>query len=50
MCYVDSTIALPVITSYALARHEPRELKRLYDRRVELMDLLLAEYEKSERR
>ena len=50
VCYVDATIALPVITSYALARHEPRELKRLYDRRAELMDLLLAEYEKSERR
>ncbi len=50
VCYVDSTIALPVITSYALARHEPRELKRLYDRRGELMELLLAEYERSERR
>ena len=50
VCYVDSTIALPVITSYALARHEPREPKRLYDRRGELMELLLAEYEKSERR
>ena len=50
VCYVDSTIALPVITAYALARHEPRELKRLYDRRGELMDLLLTEYEKSERR
>jgi deoxyhypusine synthase len=50
VCYVDSTIALPVITSYALARHEPRELKRLYDRRGELMELLLSEYEKSERR
>jgi deoxyhypusine synthase len=50
VCYVDSTIALPVITSYALARHEPRGLKRLYDRRAELMDLLLAEYEKSDRR
>src|SRR5918992_321614 len=50
VCYVDSTIALPLITSYALARHEPRELKRLYDRRGELMELLLAEYEKSERR
>jgi deoxyhypusine synthase len=50
VCYVDSTIALPVITSYALARHEPRELKRLYDRRGELMELLLSEYENSERR
>jgi deoxyhypusine synthase len=50
VCYVDSTIALPLITAYALARHEPRELKRLYDRREELMNLLLSEYEKSERR
>ena len=50
VCYVDSTVALPVVTAYALARHEPRELKRLYERRGELMNLLLAEYEKSERR
>ena len=50
VCYVDSTIALPVITSYALARHEPRELKRLYERRGELMDLLQEEYGKSKRR
>jgi len=50
VCYVDSTIALPLIAAYALARHEPRELKRLYDRREELMKLLLSEYEKSERR
>jgi deoxyhypusine synthase len=50
VCYVDSTIALPLITSYALARHEPREPKRLYDRRAELMDLLLEEYARSERR
>ncbi|MCA1850328.1 MAG: deoxyhypusine synthase family protein [Acidobacteria bacterium] len=50
VCYVDSTIALPLITAYALARHEPREPKRLYERRGELMDLLLDEYKKSERR
>jgi deoxyhypusine synthase len=50
VCYVDSTVALPLITSYALARHEPRELKRLYDRRGELMQLLLDEYGRSERR
>jgi deoxyhypusine synthase len=50
VCYVDSTIALPVITSYALARRSPREPKRLYERRGELTDLLMSEYEKSERR
>ncbi len=50
VCYVDSTIALPLLTAYALARHEPRELKRLYDRRTELMELLMEEYGRSERR
>ncbi|HEX5707837.1 MAG TPA: deoxyhypusine synthase [Pyrinomonadaceae bacterium] len=50
VCYVDSTVALPLLTAYALARHEPRPLKRLYERRAELMDLLLAEYAKSKRR
>ena len=32
-CYTDSTIALPLLTAYALARHEPRPLRRLYDQR-----------------
>jgi deoxyhypusine synthase len=50
VCYVDSTVALPIITAYALARHEPRALKRLYDRRDEFMQLLLTEYNKSGRR
>lgn len=50
VCYVDSTVALPIITAYALARHEPREPKRLYDRRGEFMDLLISEYQKSKRR
>jgi deoxyhypusine synthase len=50
VCYVDSTVALPLITAYALARHEPREPKRLYDRRDEFMNLLKSEYERSSRR
>ena len=33
-CYTDSTIALPLLAAYALARHAPRPLRRLYDRRV----------------
>jgi deoxyhypusine synthase len=40
VCYLDSTIGLPIITSYALARHKPRKLKRLYDRREEMMKML----------
>ncbi|MFN2404426.1 MAG: deoxyhypusine synthase [Pyrinomonadaceae bacterium] len=50
VCYVDSTVALPLITAYALTRHEPREPKRLYDKRDQFMTLLQAEYKKSERR
>jgi deoxyhypusine synthase len=50
VCYMDSTVALPIITAYALTKHEPREPKRLYDRRGEFMDLLLSEYKKSKRR
>ena len=50
VCYVDSTVALPIITAYALARHKPREPKRLYERRDEFMSLLLSEYKKSKRR
>lgn len=50
VCYLDSTVALPIIAAYALERHKPRALKRLYERRGEFMELLLAEYQKSHRR
>jgi deoxyhypusine synthase len=40
VCYVDSTIALPILTAYALAKKSPRPLKRLFDRRSELMEAL----------
>jgi len=50
VCYVDSTVALPIITAYALARRAPREPKRLYDRREEFMAQLMSEYKKSKRR
>ena len=50
VCYLDSTVALPLITAYALTRHEPREPKRLYEKRDEFMNLLQAEYKKSKRR
>jgi deoxyhypusine synthase len=44
VCYVDSTIALPLITAYALAKHPPRSLKRVYDRREVLLEALKAEH------
>jgi len=49
ICYCDSTIALPLLTSYALARHAPRARKRLYDRREELMRRLKQTYLESGR-
>ena len=33
VCYLDSTISLPLITAYALTRAKPRKPKRLYERR-----------------
>lgn len=42
--YADSTIAFPIITSYALAKRKPRKLKRLYHKREEFMKLLYKEY------
>lgn len=50
VCYVDATIALPLITAYALAKRPPRPLKRLYDRREDLMAALQAEHFKARRR
>jgi len=44
ICYTDSTIGLPLLTAYALARHRPRKLKRLYDRRGDLMERLKKAY------
>jgi deoxyhypusine synthase len=47
VCYLDSTVALPLLTAYAHARHAPRPLKRLYDRRAAMMKRLRDEYEAS---
>jgi len=47
VCYVDSTIALPLLTSYALAKRKPRALKRLLDRREANMARLVREFERA---
>jgi deoxyhypusine synthase len=48
--YADSTIAGPLLTAYVLSRVKPRKLKRLYDRRPEMVERLkkdfLAEHER----
>ncbi len=37
VCYTDSTIALPILTAYVMNQCPTRPLKRLYDRREELL-------------
>jgi deoxyhypusine synthase len=44
VCYSDVTVALPLLTAYALASHKPRKPKRLYERRQEFYEILVAEY------
>jgi deoxyhypusine synthase len=44
VCYLDNTVALPVLAAYALAKRKPRKLKRLYDRRDDLMRRLTEAY------
>jgi len=47
VCYLDNTVALPLLTAYAHARHKPRKLKRLLDKREKNMKLLRDEFAKA---
>jgi deoxyhypusine synthase len=49
VCYTDSTIALPLLTAYALSKHDAREPKRLFRRRDEMLQRLKDEYAASAR-
>jgi len=42
--YLDNSVALPLLTAYALARRQPRPLKRLQRRRDAMLDRLVREY------
>jgi len=44
VCYLDATVALPILVHYALARHKKRPRRRLYRRRDESMRMLVREY------
>ena len=48
VCYVDSTIALPLIASYVQARCKPRKPRRLFKRLPEMVEELRSEYRKTE--
>ncbi|HEV8132541.1 MAG TPA: deoxyhypusine synthase [Acidobacteriota bacterium] len=43
VCYLDSTIALPILTAYALARRQKRTPRRLMEKLDAMMDLLRRE-------
>ena len=40
VCYLDTTVALPLLTAYAIDAHEPRPLRRLFDERETLVKKL----------
>jgi deoxyhypusine synthase len=44
VCYADTTIALPILAAYALSVHPPRRPKRLYERREEMLQVLVDLY------
>ncbi|GAB4151157.1 MAG: deoxyhypusine synthase [Cyanobacteria bacterium J069] len=44
VCYTDSTIALPLMGAYVINQCEPRPLKRLYDRREDMLAELQRDY------
>jgi len=50
VCYLDVTVALPMLTHYALAKHKKRALKRLYFKRNKFTQELAHEYYKNQKR
>ncbi len=46
VCYVDSTVALPLLAAYALANHAPRQPRRLFRKREQFLDELKSAYQK----
>ncbi len=49
VAYIDSTVALPLLTAYSLTNRKPRKLRRLYDKLDELMANLKNEYYKAKK-
>lgn len=47
VAYVDSTVALPLITAYAMSRVQSRKQKRLHERRDQLMEEIRKQYLKT---
>ena len=49
VAYLDSTVAMPILTSYALEKVGSRPLKKLYFMRAALMEKLKREYLKAQK-
>ena len=47
VCYLDSTVALPILSAYVLARAARRPLKRLYRQRAAFLALLGKEFRRT---
>jgi deoxyhypusine synthase len=47
VCYADSTLVMPLLTAYSLARVKPRTPKRLYDRRDAILETVRNKYLKT---
>ncbi len=47
VCYLDNTIGFPILAAYALAKRKKRRLRRLYDRREEMMRQLTEAYQEA---
>ena len=48
VCYLDSTVAMPLIASYVLAKCKPRKPKRLVSRLPAMVEALRTEYRKTD--
>jgi len=44
VCYMDVTVALPLLTHYALAKHNKRKYRNIYDQRDDLVEALEDRY------
>ncbi|MGB5995451.1 MAG: deoxyhypusine synthase, partial [Candidatus Deferrimicrobiaceae bacterium] len=47
VCYLDSTVAMPLLTAYVLERVNRRPLRRLYDHRAEFVAALKKEFRRN---
>src|SRR5881396_1520674 len=47
VCYLDNTVGFPILAAYALAKRKKRRLKRLYERREEMMRQLTEAYQEA---